>query len=83
MSYTTISFAVISIIFFAIKYFNRTDTKKIKNLPEIPGVPLFGSLLQFGDAHASVATKLAEKFGPVFQVRLGNRVSFHIVYSVK
>jgi phenylacetate 2-hydroxylase len=76
MSVTTVGFAVLAVVFFAIKYFNQTDTKKIKNLPEIPGVPLFGSLLAFGDAHATVAAKLAEKFGPVFQVRLGNRVSF-------
>ncbi|TVY53772.1 Phenylacetate 2-hydroxylase, partial [Lachnellula suecica] len=73
MSYQTIGIAVISAIYFIIRYLNRTDTKKIKNLPEVPGIPLFGNLLQFGEHHAQVAGKLAEKFGPVFQVRLGNR----------
>jgi phenylacetate 2-hydroxylase len=57
------------------KYFSLTDTPKIKGIPEIPGVPLFGNLLQFGDRHAKVAAGLAKKYGPVFQVRLGNRVS--------
>jgi hypothetical protein len=30
--------------------------------------------LQFGSNHAKVAGELAKKYGPVFQVRLGNRV---------
>lgn len=47
---------------------------KIKGLPEIPGVPIFGNLLQLGEHHAKVAGSWAKKYGPVFQVRLGNRV---------
>ena len=74
MAYQTIGIALIAIIFFTIRYLNRTDTPKVKNLPEIPGVPLFGNLLQFGSSHAKVAADLAKKYGPVFQVRLGNRV---------
>jgi phenylacetate 2-hydroxylase len=74
MAYQTIGIALIAIIFFTIRYLNRTDTPKVKNLPEIPGVPLFGNLLQFGSSHAKVAAQLAERYGPVFQVRLGNRV---------
>jgi hypothetical protein len=74
MAYQTLGFAVIGIVFFLIKYLNRTDVPKIKNLPEIPGVPIFGNLLQFGSAHARVAGGLAKKYGPVFQVRFGNRV---------
>lgn len=73
MSIQTTSVAAIAIIYFLIRYLNRTDTPKIKNLPEIPGYPLFGSLLQFGASHAKVAGELAKKYGPVFQVRLGNR----------
>jgi phenylacetate 2-hydroxylase len=76
MSPQTIGIAVIAVVYFVIKYLNRTDTPKIKNLPEVPGVPLFGNLLQFGSTHAKVASKFAKKFGPVFQVRLGNRVGF-------
>lgn len=74
MSYQTIGIAILAIVALIIKYLNRTDTPKIKNIPEIPGVPLFGSLLQFGTQHAKVAGELAKKYGPVFQVRLGNRV---------
>jgi phenylacetate 2-hydroxylase len=77
MSYQTIGIALIAAIFFIIRYLNRTDTPKVKNLPEIPGIPLFGNLLQFGSNHAKVAGELAKKYGPVFQVRLGNRVRLH------
>ena len=74
MSTQTTGIALIAIIYFIWKYLNRTDTPKVKNLPEIPGIPLFGNLLQFGSSHAKVAGQLAKKYGPVFQVRLGNRV---------
>ncbi|TGO59513.1 hypothetical protein BOTNAR_0161g00240 [Botryotinia narcissicola] len=62
MSPQTIVIAIIATVFFI-----------IKNLPEIPGYPLFGSLLEFGVSHALVAKRLAGKYGAVFQVRLGNR----------
>jgi hypothetical protein len=52
-----------------------TDTPKIKGIPEIPGLPLFGSLIELGENHALVAQRWAKKYGPVFQVRMGNRVS--------
>lgn len=61
--------------YFLIWLFCTTDTAKIKNLPEIPGVPVFGNLLQLGTNHARVAGVWAKKVGPVFQARLGNRVS--------
>jgi len=79
MSYQTTGIALIAVIFFLIRYLNRTDTPKVKNLPEIPGIPLFGNLLQFGSSHAKVAGQLAKKYGPVFQVRLGNRVRLLVV----
>ncbi|RLL93249.1 hypothetical protein CFD26_100478 [Aspergillus turcosus] len=69
----TIAIAVLAAVYFLIRYLNRTDIPKIKNLPEIPGVPLFGNLLQLGDQHATVAAKWAKKYGPVFQVRMGNK----------
>lgn len=70
----TLTFALLAIVFVVVKYFNSTDQPKIKGLPEIPGYPLFGSLLEFGSQHAEVAQRLAKKYGAVFQVRLGNRV---------
>lgn len=75
MSYTTIAVAVIAAVYFVIRYLNRTDIPKIKGLPEIPGVPIFGNLLQLGDQHATVSEKWSKQYGPVFQVRMGNRVS--------
>ncbi|PBP16475.1 phenylacetate 2-hydroxylase [Diplocarpon rosae] len=73
MTLQTTGIAIVAVIYFLIRYVNRTDTPKVKNLPEIPGLPLFGSLLSFGEQHAKVAGELAKKYGPVFQVRLGNR----------
>lgn len=75
LSYQTIGFATVAVLYFLIKYFNRTDVPKIKNLPEVPGVPIFGSLLQLGQDHARVAGEWVKKYGPVFQVRMGNKVS--------
>jgi len=75
MPSTVLSFAVLSVIFLIYKYANRTETPKIKGIPEIPGVPLFGNLIQLGVEHARVAQGWVEKYGPVFQVRLGNKVS--------
>lgn len=73
MTVQVIALAVISVVYFVVRYLNRTDIPKIKNLPEIPGVPLFGNLLQLGSHHAKVAQKWAKQYGPVFQVRMGNR----------
>lgn len=67
--------AAVAAVYFLIRYLNRTDMPKIKGLPEIPGVPLFGNLIQLGTEHAKVAREWSKKYGPVFQVRLGNKVS--------
>ncbi|KAJ5272324.1 hypothetical protein N7478_007449 [Penicillium angulare] len=73
MALQTIAVAVVTVVYFLIRYFNRTDVPKIKGIPEIPGVPIFGNLLQLGQQHATVTAKWAKKFGPVFQVRMGNK----------
>lgn len=73
LSGPTLGFAVLAVAFFLYRFLNSTDTPKIKNLPEIPGVPIFGNLLQLGEHHAKVAGSWVKKHGPVFQVRLGNR----------
>ena len=74
MTYQTVGYTLVVVLFFAIRYFNRTDTSKIQYLPELPGVPIFGNLIQLGDNHSLNAGKWAKKLGSVFQVRLGNRV---------
>lgn len=73
MALHTLAIAIVAAVYFLIRYLNRTDIPKIKGLPEIPGVPLFGNLLQLGNQHAVVAARWAKKFGPVFQVRMGNK----------
>ena len=67
-------FLLLAVAFFLLNYISRTDKPKIKGIPEIPGTPVFGNLLQLGNEHAKRAQELARKYGPVFQVRLGNKV---------
>ena len=74
MAYQTVGIAIAAVLFFALRYFNRTDVAKIKGIPEIPGVPIFGNLLQLGNEHAKNAGAWVKQYGPVFQVRLGNKV---------
>jgi len=74
LSPTTVSFLLVLMIFVFVKLANKTDQPKIKGLPEVPGVPIFGNLLQLGSDHARVAGAWAKKYNwPVFQTRLGNR----------
>ncbi|KAF2120546.1 phenylacetate hydroxylase [Lophiotrema nucula] len=65
--------AALVVTYFAYRVLYATDTPKIKGLPEVPGLPLFGSLFELGTNHAKVAQRWAKKYGPVFQVRMGNR----------
>jgi phenylacetate 2-hydroxylase len=81
MGYQVVGIAIAAVIYLFVKYLNHTDTPKIKNLPEVPGLPLFGSLLKFGSDHATAAYNYSKTYGPVFQVRLGNRV--RLVLSVE
>ncbi|KAL7782664.1 cytochrome P450 [Trichoderma ceciliae] len=73
MPYQILGIAIIVVIFVLLKCLSTTDTPKVKGVPEIPGIPIFGNLLQLGVDHARVAKKWASKHGPVFQARLGNR----------
>ncbi|OCK82643.1 cytochrome P450 [Lepidopterella palustris CBS 459.81] len=73
MTIQVVFLAIVSVVYFAVRYLNRTDVPKIKGIPEIPGVPIFGNLLQLGNSHAKVAQKWSKQYGPVFQVRMGNR----------
>ncbi|KAL5120251.1 hypothetical protein ACEQ8H_001809 [Pleosporales sp. CAS-2024a] len=63
--------AILGVFLYKLLY--GTDTPHIKGLPEVPGLPLFGSLFELGTNHAKVAQGWAKKYGPVFQVRMGNR----------
>jgi phenylacetate 2-hydroxylase len=67
--------AVAVLGYFLYKLLYGTDTPHIKGLPEVPGLPLLGSLYELGENHPKVAQGWAKKYGPVFQARLGNRVS--------
>lgn len=61
-------------LYAALWFFSRTDIPKIEGLLELPSIPIFGSLFLLGKHHARNSAKLAETFGDVFQVKLGNRV---------
>jgi phenylacetate 2-hydroxylase len=75
MAYETLALTVLSVLIVLYRYLNQTDIPKIRGLPEIPGIPIFGNLIQLGDRHAKVAGEWAKKYGPVFQVRMGNKVN--------
>lgn len=75
MGLQTLAIALVALGYVILKYLNKTDIPKIRNLPEIPGIPIFGNLIQLGDSHAERAAGWVKKYGGVFQVRLGNRVS--------
>lgn len=66
-------FFLVALLYTVVKVLDRTDVPKIKNLPEIPGLPIVGSLYELGDNHAKKAAEWSKKYGPVFQVRMGNR----------
>jgi phenylacetate 2-hydroxylase len=53
-------------IYLVIRYLNSTDVPRVKGLPEVLGVPIFGNLFQLGSYHHVAAQKLAKKYGPVF-----------------
>ncbi|KAM0426605.1 hypothetical protein ACHAPT_008299 [Fusarium lateritium] len=73
MSSQVLYLAGIVVLYLLVKLLNSTDIPKIKGIPEIPGVPIFGNLIQLGTDHARVAQRWAAKYGPVFQTRLGNK----------
>ncbi|KAK3725133.1 hypothetical protein LTR37_000644 [Vermiconidia calcicola] len=73
LSPTVLPFFLIALVYTTVKIMDRTDVPKIKNLPEIPGWPIFGNLIQLGENHAKIAHDWSKKYGPVFQVRMGNR----------
>lgn len=75
MQPATAAFTLLAIAFFVIRWLHMTDVPKIKHLPEPRGIPIFGNLIQLGDQHAKRAAKWVKQLGPVFQVRMGNRVS--------
>ncbi|KAL2840047.1 cytochrome P450 [Aspergillus pseudoustus] len=66
-------FGIAAILITLLRLSNRTDIPKIRNLPELPGIPVFGSLFLLGKHHARNCARLAKTYGDVFQVRLGNR----------
>ena len=73
LSRQVLPFFLVAVLYTIFKVLNRTDVPKIKKLPEIPGWPIVGNLIQLGENHAKVAHDWSKKYGPVFQVRMGNR----------
>ena len=69
MSYLIVASTVFLSVLVLMHLLFKTEQRKIKGIPEIPGWPIVGNLLQLGSDHAAVCMKWAEKYGPVFQVR--------------
>jgi phenylacetate 2-hydroxylase len=64
---------IVIIVYILVKLFDSTDVPKIYGLPEASGWPIFGSLFELGENHYAAFLKMANKLGPVFQIRMGNR----------
>lgn len=67
---TLLGLFVLLVVFFL----DTSDVPYIRGLPSAPGVPIFGNLIELGVEHPKRLAELAKKHGPVFQIRLGNRV---------
>lgn len=77
MSYFIVASTVLLAAFILSRLLFNTEQTKIEGIPEIPGWPIVGNLLQLGSDHAAVCMKWAEKYGPVFQVRFAT-VDFNV-----
>lgn len=64
---------IVIIVWLLLKICNATDVPKIAGLPEVPGWPIFGSLIELGNNHSIALSKMARCLGPVFQIRMGNK----------
>jgi hypothetical protein len=70
----TVLIALGAILVLVIWLFDTTDIPHIRGLATVPGVPLLGSLAQLGTEQPRRLAELSKKYGPVFQIRLGNKV---------
>jgi hypothetical protein len=66
--------ALCGAIIFLIFWLDTTDIPYIEHLPSIPGLPIVGNLVQLGSEQPRRLAQLSKKYGPVFQIRLGNKV---------
>lgn len=65
---------IIAVCLLVLFWLDTTDIPHIRGIPAVPGLPIFGNLLQLGQEHPRRYKALSTKYGPVFQVRLGNKV---------
>jgi len=69
MSYAIAGLGLLLACFVIGQLLFKEEQPRIKGIPEIPGWPIVGNLLQLGSDHAAVCKKWADQYGPVFQVR--------------
>jgi len=69
MSFLIVGSAAFLVLLAILQFLFKAEQPRIKGIPEIPGWPIVGNLLQLGSDHAAVCMKWAAKYGPVFQVR--------------
>jgi hypothetical protein len=78
LSSSIVFYIIAAFALFLLQHFTyATDTPYIKNLAQIHGWPVFGSLIELGETHAKVFGVWSKRYGPVFQVRLGNKVRLY------
>jgi len=67
---------IVLVVALSVFLLDSTDVPHIRNLPSVRGVPILGNLAQLGGDQPRVLAKMSKKYGPVFQIRLGNKVFF-------
>jgi hypothetical protein len=81
MSFIIVASAVLLACIALVQLLFRSEQPRIPGLPEIPGWPVVGNLLQLGTDHAAVCMQWAKKYGPVFQVRYATSSSLSSSHS--
>ena len=66
--------SIVLLIALSVYLLDTTDIPFIRNLPSAPGLPILGNLVELGAEQPRRLAELAKVHGPVYQIRLGNKV---------
>ncbi|XP_070562991.1 cytochrome P450 1A1-like [Ptychodera flava] len=66
------SFLTLCVLLLALTFIRKSAKRKM-DLPGPWGLPIFGSALWMGERPHLTLTKMAKKYGPIYQIRLGTK----------
>ena len=76
------AFVCVGIVVALVWLLDTTDVPYIKGLPSVPALPIIGNLVQLGTEQPRRLAEAAQTHGPVFQIRLGNKVCHCRTYTL-